>query len=152
MARKKPYTPKSFESTGINGDISANLYRSMLLSPAWQDLTAQQKVLYLTCKLQLYGERKKPVSDDELTFTMNKGKWASTYSLYDDNNGRGFRRDLAALIEHGFISCVTCGAITRTKSIYRFSSMWRHYGTETFQVDASELTLSMQRQKRENKE
>ena len=151
MARKKPYIPKSFEASGINGDVSANLYNSMILSPAWLDLTAQQKVLYLTCKLQLYGEKRKPIKDDELTFTMNKGKWSDKYNLYDANNGRGFRRDLAALIEHGFVACVTCGAITRTKSIYRFSNMWRHYGTEAFQVDVSELTLSMQRQKRESK-
>ena len=152
MPKKKIYVPKPYESSGCSGDISANIYKSMILSPAWQELTAQQRDLYLTCKLQAYGEKRKPIAEDPLSFTMNKGKWADLYHLYDRNNGRGFQRDLTALIRLGFISCVSCGAISRTKSIYRFSSKWRLYGTDRFCIEPGELTLAMLRRMRSEKE
>ena len=52
---------------------------------------------------------------------------------------------MAALIENGFVTCAECGAATRTKSIYRFSSMWQKYGTPDFEVSPAEMTLSMRR-------
>lgn len=149
--RKQPYQKKQFESTGISNDVSANLYLSMLTSPAWLDLSAQQKTLYVYCKLQLYAEKRKP-TDDTTTFTMNQGKWAEKYKLYKTNNFKGFARDMAALIDHGFIICVASGAFTRTKSIYRFSSMWQHWGTEAFEISPTNCTLSMVRKIQAKKE
>ena len=147
MSKKKPtYQKKPFESNGDGSDTSANLYMSMLTSKAFQDLTAQQARLYLFCKAQYYAEKKKP-NNDQLCFTMNKSKWSGLYKLYDENNGRGFRRDMEALIEHGFIVCVECGAFTRTKSIYRFSSEWQRWGTEAFTLSPAEMTLSMNRKR-----
>ena len=145
--RKTPYQKKAFESTGTSADTSANIYMSMLLSAAWRALTAQQQRLYLYCKAQYYGEKQKP-NGNPLCFTMNQSKWAELYGLYEKSNAKGFYRDMSALIEKGFITCVECGAITRTKSIYRFSSMWQNYGTKTFTVSPSEMTLAMQRKKR----
>ena len=142
--RKKPYEKKPFESTGKPSDTSANLYMSMLTSPAWKSLSAQQQALYLCCKAQYYGEKIKPEGNQEY-FTMNKGKWCNLYGLYDENNGKGFRRDMGKLIEKGFIACVECGAVTRTKTIYRFSDKWQQYGNDCFQVLPSEMTLAMQR-------
>ncbi len=148
MSRKrKLYEKKGFESDGKPSDTSANLYMSMLVSPAWKNLSAQQKVLYLYCKGQFYGEKTKPGGNGEC-FTMNKSKWCTLYGLYDSNNGKGFRRDMEQLIEKGFITCVECGAATRTKSIYRFSDKWKLYGTDRFQVLPSEMTLSMRRKMR----
>lgn len=149
-SRKKPYQKKCFESNGSTSDTSANIYLSMLLSPAWRDLTAQQKTLYLTCKAQYYGEKKKPDSDP-LSFTMNQGKWATLYGLYEKTNARGFYRDMTALIEHGFITCVSCGAGTMRKSVYKFSSMWQQYGKPSFEVTAADLTSAAKR-KRQLKE
>lgn len=148
--RKTPYQKKSFESTGASSDISANVYMSMLLSPAWKDLTANQQRLYLVCKAQFYGEKTKP-NGDPLCFTMNQSKWCGLYGLYEKSNAKGFYRDMAALIENGFVTCVESGAPTRTKSIYRFSSMWQKYGTESFTVSTSEMTLSMRRKKQNKK-
>lgn len=142
--RKRPYQKKAFESTGASNDTSANIYMSMLLSDAWRALTAQQQRLYLYCKAQFYAEKKKP-GNDSLCFTMNQSKWYGLYNIYEKSNAKGFYRDMTALIEKGFIICVECGAITRTKSIYRFSSMWQNYGTEAFTVSPSEMTLAMQR-------
>lgn len=145
--RKTPYQKKSFESTGASSDTSANIYMSMILSPAWKELTANQQRLYLYCKAQYYAEKRKP-NDDPLCFTMNQSKWADLYGLYKRNNAASFYRDISALIEHGFVACVECGAITRTKSIYRFSSMWQRWGTDSFEVTASDMTMSMQRKTR----
>ena len=83
--RKQPYQKKEFESTGASSDTSANVYMSMLLSPAWKDLTANQQRLYLVCKAQYYAEKQKPNSDP-LCFTMNQSKWADLYGLYKRNN------------------------------------------------------------------
>lgn len=142
--RKTPYQKKVFESSGASNDTSANLYMSMLLSDAWKSLTAQQQRLYLYCKAQYYAEKQKP-NGDPLCFTMNQSKWCGLYRLYEKSNAKGFYRDMAALIQAGFVSCIECGAATRTKSIYRFSSMWQKYGTPAFEVTPSEMTLSMRR-------
>ena len=143
MSRKKPkYQKKPFESDGSTSDTSANIYLSMMLSDAWKTLTAKQKVLYLACKSRFYAEKRKP-NDDALCFTLNQHVWADTLQLYPKTNARAFYRDLAALIEHGFIICVQSGAATRTKSIYRFSDAWQRYGTEAFSVAPTSMTLSM---------
>lgn len=149
--RRTPYQKKLFESDGSSSDVSANIYRSMLESPAWFDLSAQQKTLYVYCKLQFYAEKKKP-TDDPATFTMNRGKWLEKYHLYNPGNERAFYRDMTALIEHGFITCVESGAVTRTKSVYRFSSMWQKWGTSEFEVPVGCMTLSMVKKRRKEKE
>lgn len=145
--KREKYIKKPFESTGVSNDVSANLYLSMLTSPAWLDLSAQQKTLYTYCKLQLYGEKQKP-ADDVTTFTMNQSKWADRYKLYQKSNFKGFSRDMAALISHGFLTCTECGATTRTKSIYRLSSAWQRWGTNAFEILPHEMTLSMARKMR----
>lgn len=151
MPRKSKYEKKAFESSGAASDVSANLYESMLLSDAWLHLTIQQQRLYLYCKLQFYSEKIKPIKDDPTSFTMNQAKWSTKYQLYDKRNAKGFQRDLKALIDHGFISCVSSGANTRTKSIYRFSSMWRKFGTDEFVISVHDMTSSMAKAFREHK-
>ena len=121
--RKARYVKKSFESMGNSSDVSANLYMSMLLSPAWLDLTANQQRLYLYCKAQYYGDKRKPL-DDPINFTFNRSKWCSLYKLYSGGNHAGFERDRDALISHGFIRVVENGNLTRTKSVYAFWDMW----------------------------
>ena len=113
----------------------------MLLSVAWKELTKAQWALYLYCKAQYYAEKKKPAG--ELSFTMNQNKWCALYGLYSSSNRSNFYKDMAALIERGFVVCLENGAITRTKSIYAFSDMWQKYGTSFFEVRTSEMTLSM---------
>lgn len=144
-SKKKRYEKKSFESDGSSGDTSANIYMSMLQSEAWRDLTAQQQRLYLYCKAQYYGQKKKP-NDDSLCFNMNQAKW-SGYGLYKVTNASGFYRDMAALTAHGFIACVESGAATRTKSVYRFSDAWKHYGSDAFTVSPASLTTTQRRRK-----
>ena len=98
----------------------------------------------MVCKAQYYADKQKP-NDDAHCFTMNQSKWCGLYGLYKRSNARGFYRDMSALIENGFVVCVECGAITRTKPIYRFSSMWQKYGTAAFSVSPAEMINAMRR-------
>lgn len=132
MARKREYQKKPFESTGERSDVSANIYMSMLMSPAFQALSSQQQILYVYCKAQYYGERTKPRTEaapagNPLHFTMNRAKWCNRYHLYKDNNRASFYRDMNALIEKGFIRCVQSGKTNRTKSVYAFSDEWQRW-------------------------
>lgn len=142
--RKGRYQPKSFESTGTGNDVSANLYRSMIESDAFLDLSANQQRLYVFCKLQFYGQKKAANMEPE-QFYFNRGIWQRKYRLYKAGNERAFYRDMGALISHGFIACVKCGAFSRTKTVYRFSDRWRTYGTEFFVVPNEEKTVSLRR-------
>ena len=129
---KNKYKPKSFESTGVSSDTSANIYMSMLTSDSWRKLTKNQQLLYVYCKAQYYAEKRKPkpqvkqLSDEELAlcFTMNKSKWCGLYQIYQDGNQNGFTKDMKALISNGFIELVENGKTTRTKSIYKLSNHW----------------------------
>lgn len=121
MARKKKYVPKSFESSKA-GDVSANIYASMMQSRAWGNLTNNARVLYLYMKLQYYGQKTIPDREQEC-FYFNKALVTKNYQLYTNVNQ--FYKDKKMLIDNGFIETVENGKNTRTKSIYRFSSKGR---------------------------
>ena len=121
MARKKKYVPKAFESSKA-GDVSANIYASMMQSKAWSNLTNNARVLYMFMKLQYYGQKTIPDREQEC-FYFNKAMFMKTYQLYTNTNQ--FYKDRKLLIENGFIETVENGKTTRTKSIYRLSSKWR---------------------------
>lgn len=145
--RKQAYQKKPFESSGASSDTSANIYDSMLTSPAWIDLTARQKALYVTCKSQYYAERKVLDIDGKTLpqeyFTMNRAKWQERYRLYGKGSENSFYRDMDSLILHGFIDCYFCGAVARQKSIYRFSSRWINYGNSDFIVPNEVKSISL---------
>jgi len=153
MSRRKPYQKKEFESSGVSSDTSANIFASMMTSDAWMTLTASQKLLYVYCKAQYFGEKRKPKllegvsgledKSPDLIFTMNKAKWCGLYGLYKGNNDKGFIRDMSALIDKGFVRCLIDGAVNRTRSVYEYSSMWRKYGTNEFKVELREKTSAM---------
>ncbi len=148
----RKYRKKDFESTGGPSDTSANIYMSMLMSPAWRELTANQQRLYLYCKAQYYGEKRKPVTEEcpngnDEYFTMNQSKWCSLYGLYKENNRAAFYRDMGALIEKGFISCVQSGKTTRKKSIYAYSRKWQDWGTDSFAIHPGEMTATVRRRR-----
>lgn len=130
--REKMYMPKSFESIGNSNDTSANIYMSMLLSPAWNNLTKNQQILYVYCKSQYYAEEKKPrplikeLTDNEinLCFTMNKSKWCKLYKIYADGGQERFKKDMDALINNGFIEIIENGKVKSQPNIYAFSDKW----------------------------
>lgn len=133
MARKRTYRPKSFESSGVSNDTSANIYESMLASPAFMDLSKNQRLLYVYMKAQYYGKRKPGKDnpdidalqgDDLFYFPMSL---AERYGIYSRSNHTQFYSDIAAIEQHGFIKAVSNGKSTRSKSIYRFVSDWRQW-------------------------
>ena len=148
--RIKKYIPKIFESDSLllpkrkNGnnatDVSANIYGSMMLSDAWNELTLRQIKLYIACKHQYYAEKKKP--DEFITveekvdnkepdlskrFTMNKSKWCDIYKIYPKSASAIFYKDIVALETLGFIDIIQRGGKSGYKNIYQFSSRWRGY-------------------------
>lgn len=132
-SRKKPYKPKTFESTGISNDTSANIYESMLESPAFMDLTKNQRLLYLYMKKQYYGKRKpekdfpdiEQLQGDDL-FYFNLAL-AVKYGLYTRGNHKSFYADIKAIEQHGFIETVSSGKSTKSRSIYRYSGAWKEW-------------------------
>ncbi len=131
--RRTKYKPKPFESTGKSADTSANIYESMLMSESFQDLSKNQRLLYICMKSRYYGHRKPKkdfpgiaeVQSDEC-FYFNL-ELAVEYGLYTRNNHTTFYNDIKAIEKHGFIKTISNGKATKTKSIYRFSSEWRNW-------------------------
>lgn len=129
--RKSQYKPKAFESTGKSNDTSANIYGSMLLSPAFMDLSKKQKLLYVYMKAQYYGTRK-PGKDfpeveqlqGETLFYFNMAL-AEKYGIYTRINHKEFYADIKVIEKHGFIETVSNGSSTKSRSIYKFSDHWQ---------------------------
>ena len=167
--KRKSYLKKSFESDGSREDTSANIYMSMIMSKAWNDLSNRQRVLYLYCKAQYYNEKRKPVKYEDRNkplnkseypeynktwFTMNQAKWKEKYKLYTNNSS--FYADINSLIMHGFIFCVESGSYITVdsnetkfaKSIYAFSDKWQKYGTPEFEITLSEMTNAMKKKRK----
>lgn len=135
MSRKRnKYRPKSFESAGNSNDTSANIYESMMLSPAFKALSNRQRLLYVCCKAQYYGKRK-PAKDfkeldlyqEETCFYMNRAT-IRKYGIYPDSSNKEFYKDIEELIAKGFITReLQGGGNGHTKSVYKYSSKWRDY-------------------------
>lgn len=142
---KKKYIKKEFESDGSSSDVSANIYKSMILSDAFQSLTKNQRLLYVYMKLQYYSQKKKPYGKTDM-FYFNRFMWNDKYKLYK-GNANSFAKDRDALIEKGFIKIVDDGSTTRTKNVYQFSSKWQKYGTTAFKLDYSEMSTSLRHTK-----
>lgn len=131
----KEYKAETFEGIGDKFvdthrtfvlDTSANIFESMLRSPAYMGLTDRQRCLYVICKAQLFG-KPKPSEEysgkfDEQCFFLD---WETMqhYGLYKQHSH--FYRDMKALIGAGFIERVFSGARIHEKSVYRYSSEWR---------------------------
>ena len=149
MAKNKlrAYIPKTFESdqqflVGRNYDTSANIYMSMMLSPAWMELSKAQQILYLYCKAQYYGKNKKEhrelLTGEEIMlnkdvdtskrFFMNREMWLNLYKIYPDNGQ--FYKDIKVLCDLGFVKTVERNQHSKKRNIYEFSDKWREYRKE----------------------
>lgn len=150
MAKKKKYIKKSFESLGnhftdYNGktqtDTSANIYESMLQSPAFYTLNCRQKHLYLLCKAQYYG-KKKPSADypdieqiqPSECFYLCKHDLVKKYHFCTQNcdkelygytkNNEHVKGLFEVLEEHGLIEILVHNKATKKKNIYKLSDKW----------------------------
>ena len=131
--KKIKYVKKSFESDGNSSDTSANIYNSMLKSPAWKSLKPRAKVLYLTMKNQYYAQRHKPSKDypeipefdGQDVFYFNQHLWKVDYALYTKPSS--FYDDCTILEDRGFIKKLVSGKASFTKNIYKLSGDWRFW-------------------------
>lgn len=138
--------------------ISVNINMSMLMSYAWQTMSYGQGVLYLYCKTQCCRNSINRSEDDpennQGCFEFPEYLWikkdekhgttaapAETYNLYSDKES--FYRDIAVLIDHGFIDCVRRGSGFGKKTLYRLSERWRNYGQPGYLVPDEVKTIAM---------
>lgn len=161
MAAKKKFKPKTFESTGKSNDVSANIYQSMIFSDAWNDLTKNQRLLYLYCKSCYYGQKdpyKKSLfkemgmaipKDIQPFFSLTEGSIKNYWKLYTNVNS--FYSDRDALILHGFIRVVADGHTVRKANIYQFSNKWQVFGTKNFKIENKEMSTSLRRKEEKAK-
>lgn len=144
----KPWQRREGSSEGF-----AQIHHDRLDSPAFHDLTAAQKVLYVYCVRESHGAAMKALSGiDERLFYMNRGLWASTHKLYSRNSDRSFNRDMAALIDHGFVDCVRPSYKMGMKNLYSLSWRWGVWGTDAFEVPEKYKTTWMKRRDMKKKQ
>ena len=138
MSKRKKYEPAAFESGKSLlppkvAETSANIFRSMMFSKAWHDLTNRQRNLYLTAKAMYYGTRKPekdfpdiPAFRGDDKFFLNIGE-AVKYGSYSKGMHWEFYKDIKALEDHGFIKTISNGRARKTKTIYQYSDGWKEW-------------------------
>lgn len=185
MARKvdkKPYEYYRFESKSTlkqnkNGkwkhvfvndkgneqtETTTQIMYSMLISPAFKDLTTRQRMLYIYAKSQFFGAVSRP-SDDfkgedgkplekfrryegKECFYLNHKLMSEVFELYPKTNHRDLYFDIEALVQRGFIERVTGVERKQTtetnhmRNIYKYSERWK-------EIDETDLEKIRTREK-----
>lgn len=148
---------ESFETTGyisnghhyfddINGNRRADsmigVTTSMLLHPAFLDLSNTQKMLYMVAKYQYRNAPDRPCdhNDNEeyknrAYIYLNMKLVTDVFGIYASKNKATFYRDIRALTEHGFI--VPVERENNQRTIYKLSDAWREYtpGTKYTEIN-----------------
>jgi len=120
------------------------VWSSFVTSAAYRDLTDKQARLLFYCYFETHGRAMNDSENgDPLLFYMNRGLYVTYYGLYSKGNESGFRRDMTALIEHGFVDCRARGYEMKDKNLYRLSSRWRLWGEAGFVMPADCMTVHM---------
>jgi len=143
MARRRSYKAPPSEQARAGDRKFAAMWSSLVTSPAFHDLSDHQARLYLCCVLETRGRASDDPDGGELYFYMNRHLYVEHYGIYGKGNEGGFRRDMAALIEHGFVDCARNGHATHNKSLYRLSSRWQLWGEKGFSMPESFMTEHM---------
>ena len=138
MARKRKQPVKSWQRRPTASGHFQLLYDDLLDSPAFHDLSPKQKVLLIYCIRESHGAAMRENAPeggkgDERMFYMNRALRIH-HGLYAESDTRGFRRDMSALISHGFVDCLRSGYERRERSIFRLSARWNIWGTSDFTV------------------
>ncbi len=132
MKRKnKPPNNYPFESNNTRYDF-IKICRDMTKSKAWLDLSLRQRQLYFEFKSK-FRVNLKTLETNQDNISIPKSE---AIKMYGDL--RTFRKDIDALIEHGFIYQKESGFNTRTVNIYAFSEKWKDYGTDKFNITTNE--------------
>ena len=145
MSGKRPkYSPPIDSFNGpLKGQVFSGIYATQIQSPAWKRLSYKQRDTFLQMRMQEHTKVHPPAEFGTRTFYFPKSLWCATLELYRKNEQ--FYADVDALIEYGFIDCVSSGYTTKEKSVYRFSDRWKLYGTEYFEVPQSVKRMTVRR-------
>lgn len=123
-------------------DTTTLLTYSMMISGAFKDLTARQRMLYVYAKSQFYGARSRPGKDftdvpefkeykGQKYFYLNHALLSDVYGLYPKTNHRDLYKDIEALVKHGFIEYYTepkaVNKSNHMRTIYRYSEAWKDW-------------------------
>ncbi len=112
------------------------LFKTLLNSPAFHELTGNQRSLYIFCMTQWgtdpfedkYSEPDNVTEVDRReSFYMNLALGHSS-GIYGDKSKNTFYNDLKRLEAVGFIDCIYHGKGKGAKSIYRLSDRWKNFG------------------------
>lgn len=119
-------------------DSATTITMSMLSHPAFQDLTTEQRFLYVITKSQYKGAVDRPCnSKNKRLASKFGGKDANKYiyinhklltdvfKVYSPKSLRTIENDIDALISHGFIEIAEKKIGQRT--IYKFSAAWNDW-------------------------
>ncbi len=131
MGRKRGYERKPYESAkpGSGGhDPYVGLYFSMTHSPAWLDLTGNQRDLYRVCKEQYKQKRPAKRYPDHKPFDRDEVFSLSWYRVKEavPQGETTFYKDLKALVDHGFIRVLSQGGYKR-ETVYELSDQWKFW-------------------------
>ena len=119
MARKKKYTPETFSAReGDNKHV--RLYRSLLTSEAYKDLSHLAKTVYTLLLLQ----------KDEGKYTVEL-PYRDFKEVYGLTNTKNLSRALESLVDHGFIEIdkgrFITGKLRRDSNKYTFTDKWKSW-------------------------
>jgi glutamine amidotransferase PdxT len=142
MGRGQKNAARPWQTKGGKEPFAA-LYRDLLQSAAYKHLTASQRSLYVVCASRIFGSTKPDKHQDH--FTLTKLDWCDSYGVYGAQSEKSFRRDMTALIEHGFVDCIADCHHSRAPIIYGMSDRWKLYGAAGFSVPVTAMTISMMR-------
>ncbi len=131
MGRKRGYDRKPFESAkpGSSGhDRYVGLYDTMTCSPAWRDLSGNQRDLYRICKSQYMKKGPAKRYPDYKPYDRDEVFSLSWDMVQEDAPQREttFYRDMKVLEKHGFINVLEHGGYNRV-TIYELSDKWKFW-------------------------
>lgn len=100
------------------------LFPSMLDSPAFLDLSFRQQMLLIRMKARhvqtIANGQIIANNNGQIHFTAEEQR-----AFYGYADGKQFRADRKALIEHGFLEITFCGANVRQPNQYRLIDGWK---------------------------
>ncbi len=115
----------------------------LLRSQAYKELSKNEVTLLMFCyEQEIRSEYERPPEfkgEHEREYFYFPRALANQHGIKPNR----FSDYIDKLIDVGFIDCVRSGKSSRTKSIYRYSSRWIHYGSPNFQRPANCLTTSL---------
>ncbi len=123
----------------------ARIFRDMYQGKAWEELTPQEKIIYLDMKFEYNKEMK----SDEFIFPLRQK--ADKLKIAE----KTIIKAIDSLIQRGFIRVIKRGlprgGAKNNPTIYGFNSSWKYYGTKDFYIKQEYYRTLKQENEAKNK-